>query len=1379
MLTRTFIIAITIITVWWPLRSLGLGLGDASVVSTLSSPLQVSIPLRGMQGANLDPERFSIDIEDPSRPYMQYRLQRIDEDTATIILYTRQMITEPLIHFRLKVKWDKVTVARSYDVFIDPPSYQFSPPEETVASSAGNVTTVEASNPDTGTVPEPIAFNPPLTVAETESGAIANLGRSEDPASQVDAETLKQRSEYGPTIDGNSIWRVARAVSTDNSELTIYQWMYGIWKANPLAFTGSNMHRLNMEKVLSIPLEREIAENSHSESWRAYSSQMAMLQSASSEVSPVDSSVNTVVAESTPGDTQVSVAVAGAEPAIGVAESVDVKAWWQPRNLGLGDASAVSTLSSPLRVSIPLRGLQGVSLDPEKFSIDIENPSRPNMQYQLERIDGDTATIVLYTRQMITEPLVHFRLKVKWDKITVARSYDVFIDPPSYQFNPPEETVASSTGDVTTVETSDTGTIPEPITVSPPVTAAKIESGAIANLDRSEDPASQVDTETLKQRSEYGPTIDGNSIWRVARAVSTDNSELTIYQWMYGIWKANPHAFTGSNMHRLNMEKVLSIPLEWEIAEHSYSESWHAYNSQMAMLQTATETSEVTQDIVQSTDTLVEATPETTGEVNPVDNSDNIVVDESTPGDTQASEVFADAEPALDVVESGDVDASDEISTIDVEDTQSPIVSDSLSYGEAEVSENTDVILDDLLADADADTQDDTTTVQSLPSAEVPLASSADEITPPASALESRMEYVAQLPIIGSDEPLAFIGRALQRADELISNNQSWAAIAIGGLVTLMLLMLIQQFRSRRRSAAIAAHRPRFRPLGVDDTLKDSKSADSAVARNKLETEDKAETTGDVKHAKEQETKPAQVARFDLSSDEIMEEVNALLANDNTSEAVKLLESTAKLQPDQMSLVLHLLEIYHRLEDAEAFETLVQRFRPALEVMEIRKQADLQVMYSRLCPNSPPLIGPSGATDLGDDTGGDQLRELDEVTDEIDEAMNSLAVDQANDSTDINIEYISTQEVTAVNNGILMDPGPDATPEATGDAIDLDVTLQEVDVYLAYGLYDHAEELLHKVKAAYPGHTDLMARLLDSYYATKNVADFEAEAMILKSTGDAADPYWEKVTIMGYELAPHNEMFAEGKNKNLGALELETAKPDLPDFNLAVIDESDHDLDKPEVDLEDDTVDLDLELVTTAEVRPEGDTIDLNLDLEAAEVSPVNETIDFDLDLDLDLNAAKVEPEDDRIDLDETGHVEAEEEIAPTEEFSDNLAYDDDDDDDDDDVIAQHDDDDEESMVMSISPDLEDAESDQAGKRILYFPDNSNDSVNFEQFDEFASEARMTLQAIRDQLQHLTERQYRQERKTNELHKSIAELSDDTPLLTRSKKKKLKKPVQK
>ena len=74
--------------------------------------------------------------------------------------------------------------------------------------------------------------------------------------------------------------------------------------------------------------------------------------------------------------------------------------------------------------------------------------------------------------------------------------------------------------------------------------------------------------------------------------------------------------------------------------------------------------------------------------------------------------------------------------------------------------------------------------------------------------------------------------------------------------------------------------------------------------------------------------------------------------------------------------------------------------------------------------------------------------------------------------------------------------------------------------------------------------------------------------------------------------------------------------------------------------------------------------------------------------------------------------------------------------------------------------------------RILYFPDSVSDKVRPEQFDEFASEVRKGLQAIGDQMQNMTERQYHQERETHELHKSIAALSDDSPASAHSKSRK-------
>ena len=1114
--------------------------------------------------------------------------------------------------------------------------------------------------------------------------------------------------------------------------------------------------------------------------------------------------------------------------------------WWPLRSfglgLGLGDASVESTLSSPLRVNIPLRGMEGVSLDPEKFSIVIEDASRLNMEYRLERIDGDTATIVLYTRHMVTDPLVHFRLKVKWDKSAIARSYDVFIDPPTYQFATPDEVVTPKIAEVTPVEAPNpvaqevSEPVFQPIATSSTVTATEVEPEAEPEISESETAASEYSSEIPEQRREYGPTIDGNSIWRVARAVSTDNKELTIYQWMYGIWKANPQAFTRSNMHRLNMEELLSIPLEREIAETSHSEAWRAYSSQMAMLQPSAETHEIAQDDVPQTDTVAEISP------GMVDGS-LLAVIENMDEDAMNASTIANLE---------EIEASS-----DIEAVEASIVTGSLSTADAEVFEGTDVILD-LLEDADAGKEAEATSEQSVTTDGVPLATTVAEIQPQATtvdALETRGDFDSRLPVIESGAPLAFIGRAWQRADAFVSNGSGWVAMVFGSLITLVLLMLIQKLRARRRVAKGEVQRSGIpMPLSMQVALQDPKLVDAAAAVDESPVEDEPEVEVAVENLGEQENtpievesneppvvaesrqsrvkrgsdrrasnrragaRPVQPGGINFNSDEILDKANTFMASGDSSEAVKLLELTVKLQPDRLHLVLRLLEIYHTLKNAEAFEILIQRFKPALEVMEISKQIDLQVMYSKLCPESPPLMDPGKATDLDDMDR--QLRDDVEVADEIDFDFSALGAGQA-DGLDGAVDeeaYVATQ-LTVFSNGVVPGGNAPAGSGVVGEAVDPGVTLQEVDVYLAYGLYDSAEELLKKGMAACPGRVDFMARLLDNYYATRNVVDFEIEAEVMKSLGDAVDPYWEKVVTMGYELAPYNEMFAEGKDKSLGAFELETARPD---FDLGAIegvgelssaemalDDDEISPDGNEIALDDDEIDLDLieeEIALDgAEINldDEGEKIfdegeididDDDVDLTDAEIAAAFTETNLNLDAEIrafENLASKSTGIDDTAGTDgeRAGLVETEENAILMDELSENNPHHEGDE-----IVLELDDDEEfmeftipgepdpeqpdsslsvddgGSAAVKISAEKLDEELTMVDSRILYFPDTGNDKIKSEQFEEFASEVRMTLQAIRDQLQNVTERQYRQEREAHELHKSIAEMSGDSSI---------------
>jgi pilus assembly protein FimV len=135
-------------------------------------------------------------------------------------------------------------------------------------------------------------------------------------------------------------------------------------------------------------------------------------------------------------------------------------------------------------------------------------------------------------------------------------------------------------------------------------------------------------------------------------------------------------------------------------------------------------------------------------------------------------------------------------------------------------------------------------------------------------------------------------------------------------------------------------------------------------------------------------------------------------------------------------------------------------------------------------------------------------------------------------------------------------PEAEAEVEApVASTAEQDDVLNEVDVYLAYGLYDNAEELLSSSITEHPERADYRSKLLDTYFATKNSGSFIKEAENLKSMGDSAAGYWDRVQIMGYELAPDNALFSDAKDSDLSAADLEISKPQEADFDLGSSDD--------------------------------------------------------------------------------------------------------------------------------------------------------------------------------------------------------------------------------
>ncbi len=88
--------------------------------------------------------------------------------------------------------------------------------------------------------------------------------------------------------------------------------------------------------------------------------------------------------------------------------------------------------------------------------------------------------------------------------------------------------------------------------------------------------------------------------------------------------------------------------------------------------------------------------------------------------------------------------------------------------------------------------------------------------------------------------------------------------------------------------------------------------------------------------------------------------------------------------------------------------------------------------------------------------------------------------------------------------------------------------LAEADFHMAYGLYDQAADLVKLAIQREPARRDLKLKLLEVFFVWGNKDQFLQSARELADTRDASAPgEWEKVVIMGKQLAPDDALFSQ------------------------------------------------------------------------------------------------------------------------------------------------------------------------------------------------------------------------------------------------------------
>ena len=90
--------------------------------------------------------------------------------------------------------------------------------------------------------------------------------------------------------------------------------------------------------------------------------------------------------------------------------------------------------------------------------------------------------------------------------------------------------------------------------------------------------------------------------------------------------------------------------------------------------------------------------------------------------------------------------------------------------------------------------------------------------------------------------------------------------------------------------------------------------------------------------------------------------------------------------------------------------------------------------------------------------------------------------------------------------------------------------LAEADFHMAYGLYDQAADLIRIAIGREPERRDLKLKLLEVFFVWGNKEQFLQTARELaESRAKAAAGEWEKIVIMGKQLAPEDPLFTAGE----------------------------------------------------------------------------------------------------------------------------------------------------------------------------------------------------------------------------------------------------------
>jgi len=929
--------------------------------------------------------------------------------------------------------------------------------------------------------------------------------------------------------------------------------------------------------------------------------------------------------------------------------------------LGLGGIEVNSFLNQPLKAEIEVISARAGEIDDLLVGLASRDAftraglSRPNnlsnLRFTVKKSEeGDSAVILVTTKGAIKEPFLNFLVEADWSKGRLLREFTILLDPPFYAESPaplPEPVVETET--ISQVET--TPEVPEPIVESSdstdisntqpevPEPIAINETESVDQADESGDDSSNVAEVLAMVESADAAQGDvtvskGDTLWSIASGLQGSGQSMS--QIMLAIQRANPEAFGDGNINNLKVGSVLRMPDTSEIG---------AVNEQQAYAEVLQQNGLWDDYVARVTGVpAVSSEVETATSVESSDSSDTTEVAEETessgelnlltPGDgeSDAAGLQSEGDDANELrVKLALAEEELDASRVENEEKESRIAELEARLSKFEELQKMVEIEDDSLAKLQTE--------------------------------QAQEDDVVSEDVVGS-EAISDQQKATDEdelLDELLSEDDTTGEAAVTDTTEAEIVV------SDDTDAMVEDE-------AVSETAATTETSEDAGT----ESEDSDTLTDDATEQEQTSTAPP----VPVIVTESEPESTSLLDGIIPSGILDMLPSMGDIMPSGEGLALDPL----MLGGLGGIILLIIGL-----VFYKRKKAgeddDGEVMV-----NDPIFVADEGEEDdltpIHLAEGAFEGLEDDSDISLPDEAGIAESLMGGSDEAEEEDDEFARTAIVSPDNM----PEPEAPAPAVEEQDDI---LNEADVYLAYNLYDNAEELLTQSLESNPERADYRSKLLDTHFATKNTDAFVKEAETLKSMGNAADRYWDRVLVMGHELAPDNALFVGAKDAGISAADLEISKPAAADFDLGA-NEDDTNFSTTDFDLgEEDTntfeaTDFSSIDIGSEEAAPESteDDTKINLgadenvpdeigdldfsfdddDSGAASEAPIadDDAMDFELPEDLDLgsdDSADVLSLDDTDDEESTAVIEAGTAVIDTEAFTAQLQDDDDGDD--------------------------------------------------------------------------------------------------------------------